>query len=121
MILCITFIPTICTHSTAVPVALDRNSAMVSSAIARRLHEEKQHLSKLAKIKHMLPEKGDWALHLPSWVVRIPLRTRHNGVLLLMVLTTRHHGVAARVRGGRRSLKKIVRRCYQKNNNMTIH
>jgi hypothetical protein len=31
---------------------------MVSSAIARRLHEKKQHLSKLAQIKHMLPEKG---------------------------------------------------------------
>ena len=32
-----TFIPIIWTQSTAVPVALDRNSARVSSAIARRL------------------------------------------------------------------------------------
>jgi hypothetical protein len=35
----ITFIPTICTHSTAVPVAFDMNSAKVSSAIARRLRK----------------------------------------------------------------------------------
>lgn len=34
-----TFIPIICTQLTAVPVALERNSANVSSAIARRLAE----------------------------------------------------------------------------------
>jgi len=37
----ITFIPTICTQLTAVPVALDMNSAKVSSAIASRLHKVK--------------------------------------------------------------------------------
>jgi len=40
---CITFIPTICTQSTAVPVAFDRNSAKVSSAIASRLPHRKGH------------------------------------------------------------------------------
>ena len=39
----ITFIPTICTQSTAVPVAFDRNSAKVSSAIASRLPHRKGH------------------------------------------------------------------------------
>ncbi|BAS85430.1 Os03g0640825 [Oryza sativa Japonica Group] len=62
------FIPTICTQSTAVPVAFDRNSAKVSSAIASRL-----------------------------WVVRVPLRTRGCWVLLLVVLTTCNHRLTARV------------------------
>ena len=35
----ITFIPIIWTQSTAVPVALERNSARVSSAMARRLKQ----------------------------------------------------------------------------------
>ena len=34
-----TFIPGIWTHSTAVPVAFDRNSAKVSSAIDKRLEK----------------------------------------------------------------------------------
>ena len=37
----VTFIPIIWTQSTAVPVALERNSARVSSAIVRRLTKEK--------------------------------------------------------------------------------
>jgi hypothetical protein len=45
----ITFIPTICTQLTAVPVALDMNSTNVSSAISSRL--DKRKISIIARIE----------------------------------------------------------------------
>ena len=45
----VTFIPGIWTHSTAVPVAFERNSAKVSSAMDRSL-ENKQEKYSLAMI-----------------------------------------------------------------------
>jgi hypothetical protein len=104
----VTFIPIIWTQSTAVPVALERNSARVSSAIARRLTK--------VKFKMQLSQRENSLLitltqrkcnNLPSWVVSIPLGLLRCWVLLLLVLTTHDHRLTAIVCGRCRSLCRI--------------
>lgn len=108
----ITFIPIIWTQSTAVPVALDRNSARASSAIARRLQQQNKssstqsngnytYIQSYYKLHRYIGKTCDATCkrHSPSWVVSIPLRMLRSWVLLLLVLTTHDHRLAARVCG----------------------
>ena len=102
-----TFIPIIWTQSTAVPVAFERNSARVSSAIASRLANRKQG-SLIMKLQIQVRTKRD-ILYLPSWVVSIPLGVLGCWVLLLLMLTAHDHRLTAIIVCGRcRSLFRIL-------------
>ena len=104
----VTFIPIIWTQSTAVPVALERNSARVSSAIARRLNKSKVHNAVKPKRNSLLITLTQRKCNnLPSWVVSIPLGLLRCWVLLLLVLTTHDHRLTAIVCGRCRSLCRI--------------
>jgi hypothetical protein len=77
----LTFIPIIWTQSTAVPVALERNSARVSSAIARRLKTIVINIESIRSVPTTLKFRyleyiwfKETSITSPSWVVSIPLR-----------------------------------------------
>lgn len=102
----LTFIPIIWTQSTAVPVALERNSARASSAIARRLRHQIKRSSQTEIVVFAI----NWfkkTNYLPSWVVSIPLGVLSCWVLLLLWLTTHDHRLTAVVCGRSRCLVRI--------------
>lgn len=105
-----TFIPGIWTHSTAVPVAFDKNSVKVSSAKDKSLeiysniilHAITKHIHKKEKKSNYLPRRAC-----------IPWGTLRGQV----VLTTRHHGFTTIVvRGG----KSCLQRGRNINNSLTL-
>lgn len=102
-----TFIPIIWTQSTAVPVALERNSARASSAIARRLSHEYNGQARRGDSTQIKRFKETH--YSPSWVVSISVLMLRCWVLLLLVLTTHDHRLTAVVCGRSRCLVKSAK------------
>lgn len=115
----LTFIPIIWTQSTAVPVALERNSARASSAIARRLRHQIKRSSQTEIVMFGI----NWfkeTNYIPSWVVSIPLGMLGRWVLLLLGLTTHDHRLTAVVCGRSRCLVRIHQMMLSKNHLVII-